>query len=92
MPTPSPILEVTRPHVQLERRDHSHVGVCPFCQPERGTRQFHVNVDRGFFFCFGCQEGGNAETFLRRLLSTRGPVVLGEASCREPSGARYPCS
>lgn len=82
---PSPILEAVHPHVQLERRSNSHVGSCPFCQ---GVSAFHVNADRGFFFCFGCQAGGNADTF-RRLLSasTEQPLTLG-AAC-QPS---HPCS
>lgn len=61
------ILEVIGAHVQLARRGMSYVGMCPF--HESGpSPAFHVNTDRGFFYCFECQAGGTAEAFLRLLL------------------------
>jgi len=46
----------------LKRRGRSFVGLCPFHKEK--TPSFHVNPDRGFFHCFGCQEAGSAIDFL----------------------------
>jgi DNA primase len=39
-------------------------GLCPF-HAER-TPSFHVHVDRGFFYCFGCGAKGDAFEFVMR--------------------------
>ncbi len=48
----------------LKRRGRSWVGLCPFHKEK--TPSFHVNPDRGFFHCFGCQESGSAIDFLMK--------------------------
>jgi DNA primase len=48
----------------LKRRGRSFVGLCPFHREK--TPSFHVNPDRGFFHCFGCQEAGTAIDFLMK--------------------------
>lgn len=48
--------------MQLKKRGRSWVGLCPF-HPER-TPSFTVSPEKGMYYCFGCQAGGNAFTFL----------------------------
>lgn len=38
-------------------------GLCPF--HDEKTPSFHVTPSRGFFYCFGCGEGGDVITFLQ---------------------------
>lgn len=51
--------------VKLTRRGRSWVGLCPF-HKERSP-SFHVTPERGFFHCFGCNESGNAITFVMKV-------------------------
>ncbi|MFY9330980.1 MAG: DNA primase [Candidatus Nanopelagicales bacterium] len=43
----------------------SFKGLCPF-HDERSP-SFHVTPSKGMFYCFGCQEGGDAITFLQKM-------------------------
>lgn len=61
------ILEVIGEHVRLEHRGQSLIAVCPFHKEESRVKSFHVNDERGFFYCFGCQAGGNVVSFIQRL-------------------------
>lgn len=38
-------------------------GLCPF--HDEKTPSFHVTPSRGFYYCFGCGEGGDVITFLQ---------------------------
>lgn len=50
--------------VKLTRRGRSFVGLCPFHQEK--SPSFHVNMERGFFHCFGCKESGGAIDFMMK--------------------------
>ena len=52
-------------HVKLKQSGRNWVGLCPFHQEK--TPSFSVNPERGYF-CFGCQSGGTAITFVQRYL------------------------
>ena len=51
--------------VTLKKAGRSYTGLCPFHGEK--TPSFNVNPDRQAFYCFGCQEGGNAITFLMKI-------------------------
>jgi DNA primase len=48
--------------VSLKKAGSSYKGLCPFHNEK--TPSFNVRPDRGSYYCFGCQKGGNAITFL----------------------------
>jgi DNA primase len=48
--------------VRLTRRGRSFTGLCPFHKEK--SPSFHVNPERGFFHCFGCQKHGSAIDFV----------------------------
>ncbi len=39
--------------------------MCPFHKEK--TPSFHVNAERGFYYCFGCHESGDAIKFVQRI-------------------------
>ncbi len=59
------IVELIGQTVKLQRRGRSFVGLCPFHQEK--TPSFHVNEERGFYHCFGCQASGDAIKFVQEL-------------------------
>lgn len=60
------ILQIVEPYVSLKRSSgSSYVGLCPFHNEK--TPSFHVNTDRKFFHCFGCNAGGDAITFVMKM-------------------------
>jgi len=59
------IVELIGQTVRLQKRGRSHVGVCPFHKEK--TPSFHVNAERGFYYCFGCHEAGDAIKFVQRI-------------------------
>ncbi len=74
------IVSVVGDRVRLERRGQSHIGLCPFHKEK--TPSFHVNAERGFFYCFGCQAGGNAISFLQQLDGLTFPEAVRELAER----------
>lgn len=58
------ITQVIGERVKLEKRGRSHVGLCPFHKEK--TPSFHVNAEKGFFYCFGCQAKGNVIGFVQQ--------------------------
>lgn len=59
------IVDLIGQTVRLQKRGRSHVGVCPFHKEK--TPSFHVNAERGFYYCFGCHESGDAIKFVQRI-------------------------
>jgi DNA primase len=56
------IVEVVSTRTQLRRQGARFVGRCPF--HEERTPSFSVSPERGTYYCFGCQKGGDAITFV----------------------------
>ena len=56
------IVQVVQEYVPLKKVGNTYKGLCPFHSEK--TPSFHVNPDKGFFHCFGCNVGGNVFKFL----------------------------
>ena len=60
------IVSVVGDYVSLRKAGHQqYKGLCPFHSEK--SPSFHVHEDRQFFYCFGCQAGGDVITFVREL-------------------------
>ena len=49
-------------HVELRKAGRNHKGLCPFHSEK--SPSFTVSGDKGFFYCFGCQQKGDVFSFL----------------------------
>ena len=56
------IVAIIGQHIALRKAGQNHKGLCPFHQEK--TPSFHVNGDKHFFYCFGCQKKGDIFSFL----------------------------
>jgi DNA primase len=56
------IVDVISQHTPLKQAGRSHKGLCPFHREK--TPSFHVDRDKGFFYCFGCGTGGDVFKFV----------------------------
>lgn len=61
------IVSLVSRYVRLTKKGNKYWGCCPFHNEK--TPSFTVSPDRGMFYCFGCQTGGNAITFLSKVES-----------------------
>ena len=92
------IVELIATYVSLSKAGQNFKGLCPFHSEK--SPSFSVNPASQYFHCFGCQEGGDAFTFLMkqenmdfmetlRELSQRAGITLPErrqAITRKESG------
>jgi DNA primase len=89
------LVEVVQEFVPLKKMGRSTwKGLCPFHSEK--TPSFNVNEEKKLFFCFGCQTGGNAITFLKlaagltgqealRRLAEKAGVTLPDNATRDPA-------
>lgn len=56
------IVTVIQDYVSLKKVGSTYKGLCPFHGEK--TPSFHVNRDKGFFHCFGCNVGGDVIKFV----------------------------
>src|ERR671936_2256771 len=56
------IVDVVGTRTQLRKSGARYVGLCPF-HNER-TPSFSVSPEKGTYYCFGCQRGGDAISFV----------------------------
>ncbi|HVR43058.1 MAG TPA: DNA primase [Thermoanaerobaculia bacterium] len=56
------IVEVVQQQTPLRQAGKSFKGLCPFHREK--TPSFHVDRDKGFFYCFGCGTGGDVFKFV----------------------------
>ncbi len=81
------IVALISEHSALKKVGRRWSGLCPFHTEK--TPSFSVNAEEGFYYCFGCQQSGDAITFVRamehldfvdavRLLADRAGITLHE--------------
>ncbi len=58
------VVELVGRSVSLKRAGRNYKGLCPFHSEK--TPSFNVNPDRGTYYCFGCQEGGDVFSFVQK--------------------------
>lgn len=61
------IVALVSKYVRLTKKGGTYWGCCPFHNEK--TPSFSVSESRQMFYCFGCQTGGNAITFLAKIES-----------------------
>jgi DNA primase len=81
------IVALISEHTLLKKVGRRWSGLCPFHTEK--TPSFSVNAEDGMYYCFGCQESGDAISFVRamehldfvdavRLLADRSGITLHE--------------
>ena len=63
------IVEVTSEFTALKRQGARFSGLCPYPDHQEKTPSFSVTPDRGFYYCFGCQRGGDTIKLVMDLKS-----------------------
>ena len=61
----SSIEDLVREHVTLRRSGSSLVGLCPF--HDEKSPSFNVNPTNGYYYCYGCGEGGDVLSFVQKV-------------------------
>jgi len=89
------IVQVVQDYVPLKKAGNTWKGLCPFHGEK--TPSFTVNPDKGFFYCFGCQTGGDVFKFVElqekvgfqdavRLLANKFGLAVPEPTSGEDGG------
>lgn len=77
------IVEVASEFTALRRQGTNYTGLCPYPDHSEKTPSFSVTPDKGFYYCFGCQKGGDAiklVTDLKSLSFVEAVTYLAERS------------
>ena len=88
------IVQVIQEYVSLKRVGRTYKGLCPFHGEK--TPSFHVDPEKGFFHCFGCNVGGDVFKFLElhekigftdavKMLAQKAGMSLPEPTEGDPS-------
>ncbi len=68
------ILSLISEYVDLKKRGGKYWGCCPFHQEK--TASFTVTPDKGLFYCFGCNAGGDAIHFVQKIENISFPEAM----------------
>ncbi len=71
----------------LKRVGRRFVGLCPFHTEK--SPSFSVNPELALYYCFGCQESGDAITFVRKLDGLDFPEAVERLAARAGITVRY---
>jgi DNA primase len=71
----------------LKRVGRRFVGLCPF--HTENSPSFSVNPELALYYCFGCQESGDAITFVRKLDGLDFPEAVERLAARAGITLRY---
>jgi DNA primase len=59
------VADVVGEYIKLEKAGTNYKALCPFHNEK--TPSFMVNPERNFWYCFGCQKGGDVFSFLMEM-------------------------
>ena len=59
------VAEIIGEYIKLEKSGVNYKALCPFHNEK--TPSFTVNTERNFWYCFGCQEGGDIFNFIEKI-------------------------
>ena len=59
------VSELIGEYLKLEKAGTNYKALCPFHNEK--TPSFMVNAERNFWYCFGCQKGGDIFSFLMEI-------------------------
>lgn len=59
------IVEVIGAYVELRKREKNYKAKSPFTNEK--TPSFYVSPDRGMYYCFSSQKGGDMFTFVQEM-------------------------
>ncbi|MFO7807281.1 MAG: DNA primase [Candidatus Moraniibacteriota bacterium] len=59
------VVELIGDYLKLEKAGTNYKALCPFHNEK--TPSFMVNPERNFWYCFGCQKGGDIFTFIMEM-------------------------
>ncbi|HTH13219.1 MAG TPA: CHC2 zinc finger domain-containing protein [Spirochaetia bacterium] len=86
------LVDLIGQYVTLKPNGQRHWGLCPFHHEK--SPSFTVNPANQFFYCFGCQEKGNAYGFLMKNEHLPFPEAVrklaDKAGCSSPKWTRRP--
>lgn len=86
------LVEVVSEYIRLEKKGGGYFALCPFHSEK--TPSFSVEPVKQFYYCFGCNNGGNVFHFIMnienldfpdalRLLADRAGIILPESNNKE---------
>ena len=59
------LVDIAGEHTRLKRVGRQWMATCPF--HEEPTPSLSINAEEGLWWCFGCQQGGDAITFVQLI-------------------------
>ncbi|MEA2007140.1 MAG: DNA primase [Patescibacteria group bacterium] len=68
------VVELIGEYLKLDKAGSNFKGLCPFHNEK--TPSFMVNPDRNFWYCFGCQKGGDIFSFVQEIEGIDFPDAL----------------